>query len=216
MKNILLTALCFAPTFLFGQMTINTLSSFDANCNGNCDGGANIQVTGGMAPMALTITNSFGFETITPLNDSTWQIMGFCAGNWNIQVIDAIPDTVATSVLISEPTLLTVSTPSVVNVSCFGTCDGSIQALASGGVAPYTYLWNDPGNQTSPTMFMGCAGMYSVLITDMNGCVNDASVSIQEPLPIITNAMAPMFLSFAVNCAPWRVCILCRSDFSIV
>ena len=42
MKNILLTALCLAPAFLFGQMTINTLSFTDANCNGNCDGGANI------------------------------------------------------------------------------------------------------------------------------------------------------------------------------
>ena len=189
MKNILLTALCFAPAFLFGQMTINTLSFTDVNCNGNCNGTADIQVTGGTTPIVLTIINGLGTETIVQTNDSTWEITALCAGNWNIEVADALPSTVATSVLISEPTLLTVSTPTVVNVSCFGTCDGSIQALASGGVAPYTYMWNDPGNQTSPNMFMGCAGTYSVLITDMNGCVNDASASIQEPLLIITNAI---------------------------
>ena len=185
MKKILLTALCFIPTLLFGQMTINTLSSFDATCNGNCDGTADIQVTGGTTPIVLTILNGLGTETIVQTNDSTWQITALCAGNWNIEVADALPSTVATSVLISEPTLLTVSTPSVVDVSCFGICDGSATLIVLGGVAPYAYIWSD--GSTTQNLFGACAGTYSYTVVDANGCEVNGSVTTLEPSQIYTD-----------------------------
>ena len=185
MKNILLTVLCFAPTFLFGQMTINTLSSFDANCNGNCDGTANIQVTGGTAPIVLTILNGLGTESIVQTNDSTWQITALCAGNWNIEVVDAVPQTVATSVVISEPTLLTVSVSSVMDATCFGSCDGFVSLSVSGGVAPYAINWSN-GSITLNLLGV-CAGTYTYSVVDDNGCISSGTVNLNEPPPIIAN-----------------------------
>ena len=184
MKNILLTALCVVPAYLFGQMTINTLSFTDIYCNGNCDGTANIQVTGGTAPIVLTIVNGLGTESIVQTNDSTWQITALCAGNWNVEVIDAVPQTVATSVLISEPTLLTVSV-SAVDATCFASCDGFVSLSVSGGVAPYAINWSN-GSITLNLLGV-CAGTYTYSVVDNNGCISSGTVNLSEPPPIIAN-----------------------------
>ena len=54
--------------------------------------------------------------------------------------------------------------------SCSSTnqCDGSALISATGGVAPYTYLWSN--GSTSDMAKELCAGTYSVTITDANGC----------------------------------------------
>ncbi len=50
-----------------------------------------------------------------------------------------------------------------------GNCDGIVAATVSGGVAPYTYLWDDPANQTNATATGLCAGYVTVLVTDAIG-----------------------------------------------
>ena len=48
--------------------------------------------------------------------------------------------------------------------------DGSITAIPSGGVAPYTFLWSS-SSVTTATISGITAGYHSVAITDANGCV---------------------------------------------
>ena len=45
--------------------------------------------------------------------------------------------------------------------------DGS-NVVAAGGVATYTYLWNDSSSLNSITNV--CSGNYTVIVTDANGC----------------------------------------------
>ncbi|MFT4754947.1 MAG: hypothetical protein ACI85Q_002511 [Salibacteraceae bacterium] len=47
-------------------------------------------------------------------------------------------------------------------------CDGSVSASATGGMAPYTYVWSN--GVTTATVNDLCIGNYSVTITDANGC----------------------------------------------
>ena len=68
------------------------------------------------------------------------------------------------------------------NVSCFGGSDGKVQALPSGGIAPYTYLWSD--GQTTQIAENLLPGSYSVTITDAMGCAAEASFVISEPSQI--------------------------------
>ena len=74
---------------------------------------------------------------------------------------------------------------SIVDASCYGECDGSVSATASGGTTPYSYVWtNGDSTQTATDL---CAGFYNVTITDTNGCINTNSAIINEPNPLLIN-----------------------------
>lgn len=57
---------------------------------------------------------------------------------------------------------------SVTQESCLGENDGSISALATGGLPPYTWLWNNGGQ--NPLLENLEPGTYSLVVTDANSC----------------------------------------------
>jgi len=75
------------------------------------------------------------------------------------------------------------------NTSCYGECDGSIDITVNGGAPLYTYEWNGPNAYTSVNEDLNglCGGYYNVIITDFNGCMITAGLTITEPNPIIVN-----------------------------
>ncbi len=75
-------------------------------------------------------------------------------------------------------------TSSSVPADCNGKPTGSATALASGGVAPYTYAWTNitPGNTSTISNIL--AGDYTVTITDSQGCANTSNVTVTEPTAI--------------------------------
>ena len=60
---------------------------------------------------------------------------------------------------------------------------GGATASATGGVTPYTYLWSNSATTASITAI--AAGVYTVTITDNNGCADTNSVTIVAG-PVIT------------------------------
>jgi hypothetical protein len=70
--------------------------------------------------------------------------------------------------VINQPPALSLSIATTNDAT--GNCSGSANANVSGGTAPYTYLWNDPGTQTTATASGLCAGIYQVKVTDSNQC----------------------------------------------
>jgi acylphosphatase len=63
--------------------------------------------------------------------------------------------------------------------TCFGQSDGGIAVVANGGVAPYSYLWNN--GTTAQTLFNIGAGSYSLIITDAVGNSSNATFNLNEP-----------------------------------
>lgn len=63
---------------------------------------------------------------------------------------------------------------------CPATCNGTVNAFASGGIEPYSFLWNG-GIDTGAYHTNVCAGNYTVTITDGAGCVENLSASISQP-----------------------------------
>ena len=82
----------------------------------------------------------------------------------------------------------TVSITSSTNVSCFGSCNGTATATATGGIGPYTYAWAGPSGYTAtgPTATNLCAGTYTVSATD-NSDMSTAvvNVTITQPTQLI-------------------------------
>ncbi|MEK7255605.1 MAG: gliding motility-associated C-terminal domain-containing protein, partial [Bacteroidota bacterium] len=68
------------------------------------------------------------------------------------------------------------------NISCNGETDGSASATASSGEPPYQFLWSD--GTTFPAADDLSAGIFSVTVTDANGCTDVGSVTLDEPEPL--------------------------------
>jgi gliding motility-associated-like protein len=69
------------------------------------------------------------------------------------------------------------------DVVCNGETSGSIEVIASGGAAPYTYTWNS-GQSGSLLSNIG-AGPYEVIAADANGCLDTLNTTITEPDAIL-------------------------------
>ena len=70
--------------------------------------------------------------------------------------------------------------------TCVGGSTGTITAVASGGVAPYTYSLNG-GTYQSSTLFTGlAAGGYTLRVRGNTGCISSTSVNI-TPFPASTD-----------------------------
>ena len=120
--------------------------------------------------------------------DETQDISNLVAGNYLVDVIDSNGCSSSIEIQINEPSEI-LAEVSVINISCSGSNDGSIDISVSGGTAPYTYLWSN-GENTEDLSNLSGNQFLSVEITDSNNCVlfiSDIYISEPEPMTISEN-----------------------------
>ena len=88
-------------------------------------------------------------------------------------------DTISDQVVIYDSPIMIVDS---IDVSCFNWSDGMITTLVAGGTPTYNYLWSN--NATTPDITGLSGGIYTVVVTDQNGCYDSATVQIEEPAAI--------------------------------
>ncbi len=137
-------------------------------CNGGNNGAINTTVTGGTAPYAYAWSNGATTEDLTNLS----------VGSYTLTVTDVNACVNNRTFTITEPGILS-SSGVITNSSCNGGSNGSINVSATGGTAPYTYLWST--GSTSEDLSSLAAGSYSVTISDNNTCTTTNSFTISEP-----------------------------------
>lgn len=71
------------------------------------------------------------------------------------------------------------------NPKCGGFATGYIKATVTGGVSPYSYLWNN--GATEHSIYNVPAGAYSITVTDALGITAEASAILTEPTPLETS-----------------------------
>ncbi|MDR1169708.1 MAG: SprB repeat-containing protein, partial [Prevotellaceae bacterium] len=82
-------------------------------------------------------------------------------------------------VQISSPGELTPGI-SHVEPKAFNSADASVSVEAKGGTAPYEYVWNDR-NQTAASLNGVTHGIYTVIVTDANGCTKEITDTVHNP-----------------------------------
>jgi predicted RNase H-like HicB family nuclease len=157
-------------------LTSNT-NAVPSNC-GQSDGQASVAAFGGTAPYSFVWDDMGGSTT-----DS---ITGLGVGVYSVTVTDSSGCTSISTATITDNGGGTSSTSVVQNATCNGDCDGSASVAVTGGTSPFIYLWDDPDAQVTATADSLCAGVYSVDVTDANGCVVTDSVTITEPTLLTT------------------------------
>ena len=150
------------PDSILTTATLTTVS-----CNGENDGSANLLITGGTSPYSENWGSS----------DSTALISGF----HSFTITDANGCINNDSILITEPTILTVS-EIISDVSCHGLSDGNVTLNITGGTSPYLENW---GTKDSSAL---SSGIHSYIVTDANGCLFSDSISISEPNTLTATA----------------------------
>lgn len=148
----------------------------NVTCFSKCNGTATITPVGGTTPYTYLWSNSATSAALSSL----------CAATYTCTVTDANGCTTTSSAAITEPTAL-VTAPTGTNVTCFGACNGTVNANPSGGSLPYTYSWT-PGGVTTVTAASLCPATYTVTLTDSKGCTNTSTVAITEPGVLAPNA----------------------------
>ncbi|PCH93440.1 MAG: hypothetical protein COB85_07090 [Bacteroidetes bacterium] len=151
--------------------------SSNVSCFGGSNGSATVTVVGG------TAAYTFLWNDISAQSNAT--ASGLSVGNYVVTITDANGCDTLTNVYISEPSLLTHTITSVVDVRCNGDCDGTATVAASGGTPGYSYVWNTTPFQSNATATGLCPGEYIITVIDANGCVTSDTVTIIEPKVLV-------------------------------
>ncbi|MEO1262686.1 MAG: gliding motility-associated C-terminal domain-containing protein [Bacteroidota bacterium] len=138
-------------------------------CNGDSDGVISISIEISNPPVTFDFGN--GPQASNTLSDIP-------AGTYNVQVVDGQGCEGFFTIVVEDFPELEVSIDPN-DISCYGEADGTIEVFANGGAGNYTYLWSN-GEMTSFIENLG-PGMYTVTVTDENGCSEVLDADIIEP-----------------------------------
>ncbi len=154
-------------------VVVMELSTADPSCNGDSNGSAEVDASGGTFPY----TYDWGISTGASVNNLP-------AGTHTVTVTDDSGCTVTYDVVLNEPDVLGLDIDNISDVGCNGDTDGSASVSATGGTTPYEYTW-PPGGSNGNSQSNLAAGIYTVTVRDDNGCTETVDVTIDEPVAIV-------------------------------
>jgi|GEM_PF-983564 len=152
-----------------GTFRVNTWKT-DLSCFNSNDGTLSANPSGG--------TGDISFQWNT--GEVTGFIQNLAPGTYRLTATDELGCQATATSVITSPAQLSLFVSSS-NVTFTGAEDGSASAFVNGGTPPYTYEWNNL--DTSPTITNLEPALYSVTVTDDNGCqaINQTEVISLEP-----------------------------------
>lgn len=177
--------------YVYSQASFQVgLNTTPANCT---NGTATATVSGsGIPPYSYLWSN----------NATTSSINSLTAGWYTVTITDAIGCSAMGNA--SVPQSVTIN-PNIVATPA--TCvqnNGAVQAFPSGGMPPYTYLWNNLATTQTQTNIP--SGYYSVTVTDANGCTGNQGQNVAATTPInVTYTTTPSLCTSPTGSATLNV-----------
>lgn len=123
----------------------------------------------------FTIHDTYGDGIISPgayrLTSNTVMIIN--GGSFGSIESKAFEETAGTTAALNHTSSSTGSTSTT-------NCDGTATIIPSGGMGPYTFLWDDANSQTTMTATGLCAGVYYCTVLDNDGNVIMPSATVDD------------------------------------
>ncbi|MEX0812927.1 MAG: gliding motility-associated C-terminal domain-containing protein [Chitinophagales bacterium] len=161
----------------FVDEPLNTLtmstSSVDATCFGKKDGRIGAKIFGGTPPYKY-----YWSDTLRLTSNQSESFDSVGAGQYLFRVVDDNGCEVTSVETIDQPDPVELELFST-DLNCYSGSDGSATAIASGGTAPYQYVWST-GDSTSVITGLSF-GEYTVTAIDTMECTATASTSTYAP-----------------------------------
>ena len=146
------------------------------SCYGAHDGSINLNLIGGLPPLALTWSDGSPAGLIRN---------NLGPGTYTAMISDGTPCYITRTFTIVEPQPLVVSANISDALDCLNANSGSINLIVSGGTPSYSYNWSN--GVITEDLIAITSGNYQVVVTDANGCTNTKQYSIIRPAPIVVN-----------------------------
>lgn len=184
------------PSISAQDITFNVKSykgGYNVSCNGSTDGNIDATIVGGIAPYSYAWSNG----------TTTQDLANIGAGIYTLTVTDGVGSTKSKSITLFEADLIEAFLNTSLydggyHISKMGFNDGSITTEVKGGAPPYKYLWNTGSQKANLDKLT--AGVYSVVVTDQNGCSVTKSVTLIEPTPLTLALTATTYGSYNTSC----------------
>lgn len=153
----------------------------DITCGGDDNGTATVNVDGGLEP--YTYEWSSGETGVD-------HVEGLDGGTYTVTVTEAGGCLREYTFTINEPEELVATATDIVDNPCFDYEEGSVHIDVDGGTIPYTYSLDGGASTIVPDFDNLGAGTYTVVVTDDNGCTDEATFSIDEPILLTADLTA--------------------------
>ena len=157
------------------SITATSTQSAQITCNGAQNASITASAAGGQASYTYSI------------DGTTYQagasFSGLGAGTYSVYAKDANGCIGQTSITISQPAVLNLNAVPTM-ISCFGSANGSISAMGSGGTSPYVYSIDGTTFSSQSVVNNLSAGSYTVTVKDVNGCLQTFNTTITEPTQV--------------------------------
>lgn len=151
-------------------LDVSNTSSTPTSCNGVADGTAQIVPAGG--------TGNFTIEWQTNPVQTGQDATGLPAGGVDVIVTDDSGCEEEVTIYIQQPPPINVPI-TIVNPDC-GVANGSATVAPTGGNGNFSFLWNSTPPQTTASATGLAAGVYSVTVTDDQGCQRTGSAILAD------------------------------------
>jgi gliding motility-associated-like protein len=178
---------CIATT----QVCIITPDTLDVTsiptgivCNGANTGSIEIEITGGTGAYTTDWVGPDGFTSADE------DIFNLFAGQYDLQITDENGCSIQTSVQVDQSDAIVLVADTILP-ACPGEASGGFNLTISGGFGPYTLTWSDINGEigTGASISGLSAGMYTVVAQDAAMCETTVNFELQDPEPIVINAV---------------------------
>ncbi len=156
-------------------------SGDEISCLGADDGLIGTEVNGGTPPYSFNWNGPDGYTS------DDQNISDLEPGEYTLVVEDANSCVYTQIITLTEPAEeLTATSEITSDVSCNGGNDGEITVSPSGGSGSYEIEWDGPDGFSSSDFTISnlSSGIYTYIVTDVNGCEFIAQIDLSQPAPI--------------------------------
>ena len=169
------------------EIILNCVVTRNPSQAGSSDGQAEITLSGGTVPYVLRLPN-WNDTMITVAEASTILLQGLPAGSFSPQLTDNNNCTRSCNFEIEAIDCSTFNLAlNITNIDCAGANNGRIEAIVSGGEAPYRFDWSQNDFDGENIASGLSAGPYGLTLTDAVGCVISQDTLLAEPNAIIVS-----------------------------
>ncbi len=163
------------------EIEIDLVNKEDVECSNDASGIIHLNASGLGAPFTYSINGGL------PRNNGLFTQLEM--GEYVIEIEDSFGCVVVYNTNISSKNEPILISSNVIDVSCQGGSDGSIELLVEGGAGEYTFNWEDTADNASFREEL-TIGTYSVTVSDDSNCTHSFSFTIKEPEILTTSIEA--------------------------